>query len=234
MLSRRPTSALPWLEPYPDRLLDQAAPESEGPEGTMIARETIELTYLAVIQLLPARQRATLILRDVLGWPAQEVAELLEISTAAVNSALQRARATVQEQLPVDRREEWTAEAVAEREREILAGFIAAHESGDVDATMALIADDVRVTMPPAPLLFEGREAIAGLAERAASSGEWRLVPTGSNRLPAAASYLRAPGGDEFTAFKVDVIRVVDGLVAEVTTFGSKNFPAFGLPGNLS
>ena len=99
---------------------------------------------------------------------------------------------------------------------------------------MALIADDVRVTMPPAPYLFERREAIASLVQRAATTGQWRLVPTGSNRLPAAASYLRAPGKTEFTAFKIDVLRVVDGRIAEITTFGSKNFPAFGLAETLS
>lgn len=224
---------LPWLEPYPDQLLDRVAPAAEEPERSLVARETIELTFLAVIQLLPPRQRAALILRDVLGWSADEAAELLEIGIAATNSALQRARATVQQHLPTSRRQDWGSADTSAAERDLLDGFIAAHESGDVEATMALIANDVRVTMPPAPYLFEGREAIASLVKRAASTGEWRLVPTASNRMPAAASYLRSPGETEFKSFKIDVLRVVDGLVAEITTFGAKNFPAFDLPETL-
>ena len=225
---------LPWLEPCPNRLLEQAAPAGSEPHAALIGRETIELTFLAVIQLLPPRQRAVLVLRDVLEWPAGEVAELLEVGVAAINSLLQRARATLREHLPPDRREDWTAAEVSEAERAALEGFTAAHERGDVEATLALITDDVRVTMPPAPYLFEGREAIRGLVERAAATGEWRLVPTAANRQPAAASYLRAPGDTTFRAFKIDVLRVVDGAIAEITTFGTKHFPAFGLPAELA
>ena len=128
-------------------------------------RETIELAFLAVIQLLPPRQRAVLILREVLGWSARDGAALLEIGVAAVNSALQRARATLREQLPPARREEWTAREASATERELLAGFIDTHERGDVDGALALIADDMRVTMPPQPVVYEGRAAIRGLME---------------------------------------------------------------------
>jgi RNA polymerase sigma-70 factor (TIGR02960 family) len=224
---------IPWLQPYPDRLLAEAEQE---PHAVVIARETIELTFLAVIQLLPPRQRAVLILRDVLEWAAEQVAELLELTVAAVNSALQRARATLRNHLPAGRREDWTAPEVSETERELVAGFIDAHERGDTELALSLITDDVRVTMPPNPFLFEGRQAIAGLLERAYGPqrpGDWRLVPTRANRQPAAASYLRAFGDDTYRAFKIDVIRARDGKVAEITTFDATLFEAFGLPPTL-
>jgi RNA polymerase sigma-70 factor (TIGR02960 family) len=231
---------LPWLQPYPDRLLEEAeaAPPGEEPHAAVIGRETIELTLLAVIQLLPPRQRAVLILREVLDWSAREVAELLEIGVAAVNSALQRARATLREHLPTGRREDWTAPGeLSEAERELLQGFVDSHERGDAEAAVALLADDIRVTMPPHPYLYEGREAIAPLLERAfgpeAAMGDWRLVPTRANRMPAAASYLRRPGEAEFRAFKIDVLRVRDGKIAEITTFDATLFEAFGLERTL-
>ena len=111
---------LPWLEPYPDSLLDQAAPPAEEPDAALIGRETIELTFLAVVQLLPPQQRAVLILREVLEWPAADVAALLDIGVAAVNSALQRARATLRAHLPADRREGWTAPQVSQEEQSVL------------------------------------------------------------------------------------------------------------------
>ena len=221
---------IPWLEPYPDTLLARAAPAGSEPHATVIGRETIELTFLAVIQLLPPRQRAVLILRDVLDWPAAEVAELLDVGVAAVNSALQRARTTLRAHLPAERREQWQGAAASTAERAVLDDYIRAFESGDIEATLALLADDVRVTMPPAPYLFEGREEILGLVRRAGSTGDWRLVPTWANRQPAAACYLRAPGEPEFRAFKIDVLRCVGGTVREITTFGAKHFPAFDLP----
>ncbi len=224
---------IPWLQPYPDRLLAEAEQE---PHAAVIARETIELTFLAVIQLLPPRQRAVLILRDVLEWAAEQVAELLELTVAAVNSALQRARATLRDHLPAGRREDWAAGEVSETERELLAGFIDAHERGDTELALSLITDDVRVTMPPNPFLFEGRQAIAGLLEQAYGPqrpGDWRLVPTRANRQPAAASYLLAFGDDTYRAFKIDVIRARDGKVAEITTFDAALFEAFGLPPTL-
>jgi RNA polymerase sigma-70 factor (TIGR02960 family) len=226
---------VPWLQPFPDRLLAEAAPAGEEPDAAVVGRETIELTYLAVIQLLPPRQRAVLILRDVLDWPASEVAELLEIGVAAVNSALQRAKATLREHLPTDRREDWTSPEVSATERDLLARFIDAHERGDIEASLALIADDVRVTMPPLPAFYEGIDEILPLMRRAHESGmgEWRLVPIEANRQPAAASYLRAPGDDTFRPFKIDVLRVRDGQIAELTTFGASLFGAFGLPETL-
>src|SRR3954466_8847392 len=170
---------VPWLQPYPHPVLDEAGPPADEPDAAVVGRETIELTFLAVIQLLPPRQRAALVLSDVLGWSAREGGEVLEIGVAAVNGARRRGRATLREPLPAGRREEWSAAAAAEAsaaERELLAGFIASHESGDADAALALIADDIRITMPPRPYLYEGRDAIAPLlasALGADSLGEW-------------------------------------------------------------
>jgi RNA polymerase sigma-70 factor (ECF subfamily) len=224
-----------WLQPYPDRMLELAAAPEGAPGEAVVERETIELTFLAVIQVLPPSQRAVLILRELVGWSAKETGQVLELTVAGVNSALQRARATLRERLPAGRRDLWTATEATAAERRALEGFIEAHERGDTGAALELIADDVRVTMPPNGLLFDGREAVVPLIERAHSGvdGEWRLVPTAANRHPAAASYLRAPGDDSFRAFKLDVLRVVNARIAELTTFGSDRFPAFGLPEEL-
>lgn len=226
---------VPWLQPYPDRLLDEVTPSDDQPDAVVVERETIELAFLAAMQVLPPRQRAALILRDVLGWPARETASLLETSVAAANSALQRARATMQEHLPA-RRAEWSAGEPSAQERALLERFIDAHERCDAAAALAIAAQDIRITMPPDLLSFEGLEAIAPLLERAFGKdrdGDWRLVPTQANRMPTAASYLRRPGDSEFRAFKFDVLRIEDGLIAEITTFGAGLFPAFGLPPTL-
>jgi RNA polymerase sigma-70 factor (ECF subfamily) len=226
---------VPWLEPYPDRLLAEAAPAEEEPQEAVVAQETISLAFLAVLQLLPPRQRAALILRDVLDWSAADVAELLDLSVPAVNSALQRARATLRTALPVKEREHWEHDRRAAVDSEVLARYISAYEAGDTDATLALLADDIRVTMPPAPYLFEGREAVLGLARRARDTGQWRLVPTRANAQPAAACYLRNAGDEEFRAYKIDVLDLADdGTIRAITTFGVRHFDAFGLPAVLS
>jgi RNA polymerase sigma-70 factor (TIGR02960 family) len=221
---------LPWLQPYPDRLLDEIAPREEEPDAVVFARETIELAFIAVIQALPPRQRAVLLLRDVLEWSAAETAELLEISVAAANSALQRARATLsRHELPEAR----GGADLSDDERRLLQGFIDTHESGDVEAAAAMIRDDIRVTMPPYPWLYEGRAAIMELMQGAIGPdrpGDWLLVPTRANRMPAAASYLRARGDTLHRALKLDVLRVEDGLIAEITTFDASLFGQFGLP----
>ncbi len=233
---------VPWLQPYPDRQLDEIAPPEAEPDAVVVARETIELAFLATMQLLPLKQRAVLILRDVLGWSAGEAAVLLETSVAATNSALQRARATLQEKLP-PRRADWSAatlteqgHALAKDEQELLARFIQAHERGDIEATVAMVREDIRITMPPHPYCFDGIEALRTGLESAFgpdSLGAWRLVPARANRQPAAASYLRAKNDSEFRAFKIDVLRVEDGAIAEITTFNADLFPAFGLPVTL-
>ena len=223
---------VPWLQPYPDRLLDEMAPREAEPEAALVARESIELTFIAVIQALPPRQRAVLILRDVLEWTARATAEVLDMTVAAANSALQRARATVEELRPKERGERSTAD-LTDIERRLLDAFIVAHERGDAGIAVETAREDIRITMPPHPFLYEGRAAMAPLLERAfgaESPGDWLLVPTRANRQPAAANYLRAHGDSEYRAFKLDVIRVEGNLIAEVTTFGSALFPQFGMP----
>lgn len=222
----RSLAEVPWLQPYPDRLLDEIAPREAEPDAVAVARETIELAFLASIQLLPPRQRAALILCDVLGWPARDTAALLDTSVAAVNSALQRARGTLRGHLPRSRAD-WSASRPTAEELAVLRRYVDAHESGT--DLPELVHDDVRVTMPPHPLCHDGRQALAPLLQTAVAMGEWRLVPTSANRLPAAACYLRRPGETGFHAFKLDVLRVRDGAVAEFTTFGAQVFPAFGL-----
>jgi RNA polymerase sigma-70 factor (ECF subfamily) len=223
---------IPWIQPYPDRLLDEIAATDDGPDAVVIARETIELAFLAALQLLPPRQRAVLIMRDVLGWTANETAAAIQTSVAAANSALQRARARLVERLP-DRPGEWRPAQPTAEERDLLERFIDSHERGDIDAAVAMLREDVRVTMPPYPYLYEGVLAVSELARHAFSDemgGDWRLLPTWSNRQPAAGSYFRAEGDDRFRAFKLDVLRVVGGGIAEITTFGPSTFPGFGLP----
>ncbi len=225
-----------WLQPYPDRLLDEIASTEDQPDVVAVARETIELAFLAALQVLPPRQRAALIMRDVLGMPAADTASLLETSVAAANSAVQRARARMAEHLP-SHRHDWSANAPSADERAVLERFIDAHERCDAAAALAAAAADIRITMPPYPWRYDGIAELKPLLGRAFGpdrAGDWRLVPTMANRLPSAASYLRRPGDTEFRAFKLDVLRVEGGAIAEITTFGPALFPAFGLPATLS
>lgn len=219
---------IPWLEPYPDRLLDEIA-GPETPDDIVVKRETIALGYLAMIQLLPARQRAILILHDVLGWSAAEIASLLETSVAATNSGLQRARATMQ-QSGATEGDRTDPPEPTKRERLLLAAFIEAHEHTDLAASVALMREDIRVTMPPHPFRYDGVSQVGPLVTQAAAMGEWRLVGAWANRQPAAVSYLRRPGDSELRAFKVDVLRTRDGLIAEITTFMPTLVEKFGLP----
>jgi RNA polymerase sigma-70 factor (TIGR02960 family) len=228
----RSFAEIPWIQPYPDLLLDQAAPAGEQPEAVAIERETISLAFLAALQVLPPRQRAALIARDVLGWPAVETAEALGTSVAAANSALQRARTTMQSHLPA-RRGDWSARLPSAAERELLEQFIEAHERLDTEAAIAVAARDLRITMPPFPFVFDGADSIRPLMADAAEMGQWRVLPTAANRMPAAAGYLRRPGDSVFRAFKLDVMRIEAGTIAEITTFGEHLFPAFGLPPEL-
>jgi len=221
---------VPWIGPYPDRLLDEVAPPEDRPDEVAVARETIELAFLAAIQLLPPRQRAVLILRDVLDWSARETADLLETTVPAANSALQRARATMAANRPHGRSAA-PPPRPTEAEMELVRRAIAAHEASDAKAMAELLRDDVRIAMPPQPFWFNGKDTfMPGLQAGLDDAGEWRLVPVQANRMPAMASYLRAPGDDMFRGFKLDVVRFEGGAAAEITTFGSALFPEFGLP----
>jgi RNA polymerase sigma-70 factor, ECF subfamily len=224
-----------WLEPFPDHLLDEVADaESEGPEASIVAKETIELAFMVAIQHLPARQRATLILRDVLGWSAQETADLLESSLASVNSGLARARAAMKEHLP-RRRVDWAPGAdPTEEERRLFERLMDAGMRQDPEAYAACLSEDVRLSMPPHPMWFIGRDAMLDMITKNAwvpEFGELRSVPTRANRMPAMAHYRRPVGEDAFVPMALDVIRMEgDGAVAEITTFMPHLFPAFGLP----
>jgi RNA polymerase sigma-70 factor, ECF subfamily len=222
-----PPAELPWLQPFPDRLLD------DDPTTAVVDRETIELAFLAAIQHLPPRQRAVLILRDVVGWSAKETADLLDASVTSVNSALQRARTTMRERLP-QRRTDWApAERPSDEERELLARYLDAHHRGDADALAELLREDARLTMPPHDVWFDGREAILVASAKGFTPefGDLHSVVTAANRQPAVAHYLRAPGESEHTALAFDVVRVEDGRIAEINSFVFPElFPAFGLP----
>jgi RNA polymerase sigma-70 factor (ECF subfamily) len=227
---------LPWLEPYPDNLLEPTAPVDSEPGAVTVDRETIELAYLAALQHLPPRQRAIFILRDTLGWSAREVASLLQLSLPAVKSALQRARATMRRRLP-NRRLDWTlATQPNEEELAILRRFMDAYEHSDAGALAAMLCDDARQTMPPILTWYEGRDAI--VAQKAwwlgaGSIGDLRGVSTAANRQPAAAFYLRRFDDTQYRLICVDVLRIQDGQIAEISSFLEPLIAAFGLPPRL-
>ena len=227
----RPPADLPWLQPYPDLLLDQ----SPGPVDVVVERETIELAFLAAIQHLPPRQRAVLILRDALDWSANETAAVLELSVAAVNSALQRARATMKERLPATRLEWVRASDAEESERSLLRTYVEAFERHDDRRLVALLREDVRLAMPPHPTWYDGREAVAAFLARVAfarGSEAHRLVPTGANRQPAFGVY-RGEGADA-RPFAIHLLQIESGQVTEMHFFKYPElFPAFGLPDTL-
>jgi RNA polymerase sigma-70 factor, ECF subfamily len=226
---------IPWLQPYPDHLLEEVADTEAGPDSTVVAKETIELAFLAAIQHLPPTQRAVLILRDVLGFSAKDTASLLDTSVPSANSALQRARETMQVRLPA-RRAEWTRDtAPSEEERDLLLRYIQAHERADVEAFAELLSEDVSFSMPPQPTWVVGREEVMRYltAHGFGSSeviGELRLVPVRANRQPGAANYVRGPGDSEFRPMALDVLRFEGGRLVEMTAFPPELFPAFGLP----
>jgi RNA polymerase sigma-70 factor (ECF subfamily) len=234
-----PPAEIPWLQPYPDRLLEPIAPSDAEPDAALVAKETIELAFLAAIQHLPRRQRAVLILRDVLGWSANETAALLEVSVAAVKSALQRARPTLKAHLP-EQRLHWapSSEPTAE-ERMLLQRYMDAHERADMHTLAELLREDAFMSMPPHPMWFMGRASIlafsADVFDPASPMyhGRWRSLPTRANHQPAAAHYVQRPGDPVYRAQVLDVLRVEDGQVVEITAFVPELFPAFGLPPTL-
>jgi RNA polymerase sigma-70 factor (ECF subfamily) len=238
-----------WLQPYPDRLLDPAAPEHAEPDAEVVAKETIELVFLVAIQHLPPRQRAALILRDLLGWSAKDTASALDATVASANSALQRARETVKKHLPA-RRLQWAPSAdPSEAERTLLQGFVNAHERADAAGLADLLAAHARAVMPPLPTWWEGRDAIVSAMAQVPFQpefGQFRVVPVRANRQPAFACYLRRPGDSVFRPLGLNVLAVEDGRVVELTSFSCRPygpqfsddevpdlFPAFGLPREL-
>ncbi len=221
-----------YLQPWPHT-------EPEEPHDRAVAKETVELAFIVAVQHLPARQRAVLILRDVLGWPAKRTADTLELTLASANSALQRARTTMREQLP-DGRLDWSAGAryeLSTEERRLVSAYVEATENLDVDGLAELLREDVRFAMPPQPGVWVGgRETVQGWVEGGFGRGElvdWRCVTTTANGQPAVANYLRRPGTETYLPFALDVLRIEDGLIAEIVTFDTEVFDWFGLPDHL-
>jgi RNA polymerase sigma-70 factor, ECF subfamily len=227
---------VPWLQPIPDQYLEATAGEAVEPEAAVIAKETIELAFLAAIQHLAPRPRAVLILRDVLGWSASETAELLDGSTAAVNSALQRARERLRDLGAIEGTELTPVTPPSVEERELLERYMAAHARADAAAVVELLGEDVRIAMPPDEAQYDGHEAVATFFRNLFGSnnpGDWRLVATQANGQPAAANYVRRWGDSTYRGITLDVLRIEGGVLAEITTFDAGVFPAFGLPPTL-
>lgn len=218
-----------WLEPAPDELIVDAA---RSPEARYSARESVALAFLAALQLLPAKQRAVLVLRDVLGWQATECAELLQLTVPAVNSALQRARETVARG---DRpRKERAAAAEDDSTRALLARYMRVWEDADVEGLVALLHEDAVLSMPPFEAWFKGAQAIGaaigGMVLPPGSKGLFKLLPTRANGHDAVAMYKKDEATGEFRASALHVIECVKGKVAEITAFlEPKLFPNFGL-----
>ncbi len=222
----------PALEPFPDRMLGL---EGEShPDALVVARETIELAFLAAIQHLPVRQRAVLILRDVLGWPAADAGAVLDMSEAAVKSALQRARSTLREHLPPGRDDWATPGPPTELERSLLERYIAAHEQDDPNALAQVLREDVRVSYPPHPLWRDSRQSFIASSAQDAPPGEYRFLTTRANGQPAVAIYLREPAAAAFRPVALEVLRIEGDRIAEIVDFDLPELvPAFGLPAKL-
>ncbi len=213
-------SDVPWLDPYPDRLVD--------PHEAAVARETLEIAFVAAIQHLPPRQRATLILRDAAGFSARETARLLGTSVPAVNSALQRARARLRERLP-PRRAEWGLPPA--EQRELARQYVEALDRRDFAALAELVRADARFSFPPRPVWYDGLDAFRRASDKHAAPGEHLLVPAAANMQPAFAVYLRPPGESRYRALALAVLRLEEGRVVEVVHWDRPElFEAFGLP----
>jgi RNA polymerase sigma-70 factor (ECF subfamily) len=228
----RPLLESVWVDPYPDERLgldDGLA----GPEARYEQREGVELAFIAALQYLPGRQRAVLILRDVLGFSAREVADALDATPASVDSALQRAHKTVDQRLP-ERSQQATLRALGDETlRAIVAEFIDAWERADVDAVVAMLAEDAAMTMPPMPTWYRGREAIAAFLSDRPLSGNlrWRSVPTRANGQPAFGQYIWNADTETFIAHGVNVLTLDGAQIAEINSFLTPEvFERFGLP----
>ncbi len=224
-----------WLEPYPDALLDEIADHIPGPEARYEVRESVSLAFLAALQQLPPRQRAVLVLRDVLGFRAAEVAGILDMTGNAVTSALRRARGTLANELPDPDRESAPLPN-SPRERRIVDGFTRAFEAGDVDAVVAMLTNDAWLTMPPLPLEYQGPEAVRHfLAMVALRDGRrYVLIPARANGQPAFGCYLRDPRTPILHAHGVFVLTLTGDRIAALTRFVDNSLLAvFGLPRSL-
>jgi RNA polymerase sigma-70 factor (ECF subfamily) len=226
-----------WLEPYPDVLLDGLPDAAAGPEARYEAKEAVALAFVTAVQHLPPRQRAVLVLKDVLGFRSSEVADMLDSTEASVNSALQRARTTMEHRLPGPDRERAPLPRSA-RERDVATRFAIAFSANDVDGVIALLTDDAWFTMPPVTLEFQGHEAIAAfLRDISAWRGprNYRLIPTRANGQPAFGCYLQEPQAPVFRAHGMVVLALEGDRISAITRFvDNSNLARFGLPRMLA
>jgi RNA polymerase sigma-70 factor (ECF subfamily) len=227
-----------WLEPYPDALLESLSDTAPGPEERYDAREAISLAFVTALQLLPPRQRAVLILRDVLGFHADEVAEMLGSTRESVTSALKRARATLDQKRALRKNGDGDGPPPAPNsavERELLERLTHAYESGDLDGVVALLTDDVALAMPPVPLEYQGRELVAlFFASVIFRDGRtFRLIPTRANQQPAYGIYVRGPASSLLQANGLLVLTLAGPRIAALTRFDNSVLPHFGLPRTL-
>jgi RNA polymerase sigma-70 factor, ECF subfamily len=223
-----------WIEPYPDAELG-LADVFAAPEARYEAREAVELAFIAALQHLPARQRAVLILRDVLGFSGAEVATALDTTPASVYSLLQRAHATLDERLP-DRSQQATLRSLGDEELSAVVNrFVDAWSRGDVDSVAEMLTETASLAMPPTATWLRGRDTIATFLGRTALDGtrSWRMLPTTANGQPAMAAYLRDASG-HYVPYGVTVLTLAADGIAEVNTFRDPSAPErFGLPNRL-
>jgi RNA polymerase sigma-70 factor (ECF subfamily) len=232
--SRRPVTVdeITYLEPYPDRLLDDLPADGPDPAAEVTRRESVSLAFVTALQLLPASQRAVLILRDVLAFPAADVADQLDMSVAAVNSALQRARAA----LAPGTRGPSRSRRLTDTDRVVLGRFVDAWHRRAIDELAALLHEDAVLRMPPQPLELRGRDDVAGFFATVPAGGRldlFRLTPTRANGQPAVAAYLLDEAGTH-AAYGVMVMTVGGGAIERITGFPDwRLFDAFALPARL-
>jgi RNA polymerase sigma-70 factor, ECF subfamily len=223
-----------WLEPYPDGSLGLEGPA--GPEARYEQREGIELAFIAALQNLPARQRAVLILRDVLGFSAKETATVLETSSVSVDSALQRAHKTVDERLPTQTQQQ-TLRLIADDElNDLVERYLVAWERNDVDAVVAMLTEDAKMAMPPLPSWYSGRDRIADFLRRYPLSDDhrWKMLPTAANGQPALAGYLWDDDAGAFVPNCLSILTLRDKQIDEVTAFLTPEaFTRFDLPASI-
>ena len=229
-----PLTDAPWLEPYPDDVLGIQAGYA-SPEARYEERESVELAFIAALQHVPPKQRAVLVLRDVLGFSARETAEALDTSVASANSALQRARKTISERLPV-RSQQATLRALGDRKlRRLVEAYIKAWEERNIEAIVALLAEDANFVMPPFPNWFEGREAVAGFISSNIETPGLRHIETRANGQPAIGWYLWGEDEERFAAAAIEVYSFAGERLTQITAFASPElFERFGLPAKLA
>lgn len=234
-----PMTEILWLEPLPDEWVADSS--AVNPEARYSQRESISLAFLTALQILPARQRAVLILKDVMDWPAKDIAELLDATTSSVNSALHRARVTLSKSYHKQESQVPDPEDADEQTRQILEKYMHAWQTADVNGLVTLLKDDATLSMPPSPSWYAGRESIRvfagntvfaddGMMFPGIARGRWKLLPIRANGQPGAAVYQRMENG-EYHPFGVHVLTCEEGLISQVSCFIDPSLPSkFGLP----